>query len=610
MALVKQIRSIRGVRQIGQVSLDFLASLVTLLVVFDFQLFSLVEQVIIWIGLPLLHVGINYLFNSYKQLWRYVGLREIQNLVYNTILVSAGLVCLSTFSLFIVPMEAIIQEAALFLFLTVMIRAIRRGYVLLVASKQAGVTNYSFRTLFIGGGRTSLKIIEEIDAQKVSVNVLGCLDDDPKKHGALLGGVKILGGTEQLARYVKELDIEQVIVAIPSISDHRLNAWLTEIRQLQCKVKVVPGLAALVRNRQANPQFNFRVQDLLDAKEFEQTKSDFRPNKDVVLVTGGAGYIGLHLVKKLLDDGKKVRVLENFSFGRSFLPDFFKDPNLEVIEGDIANIRDVVQAVKGVDTVIALAAIVGDPACSVSTEDTLNLNYEASKVLIETSNFYGVRRFIFASSCSVYGASDEGYLTEESKLNPVSLYARTRIMSEDVIFDRCGQVEPVVLRLSTVFGLSPRMRFDLVVNLLTAKAVLEKQYQVFGPSQWRPFIHCFDVAEAFFLASKADASVVANQVFNVGSTDQNMTLGELGLLIKQIVPEVDYGIKEDVSDIRNYKVNFDKIYSQLGFQTSISVEQGVRDIIDAIRQDPKLLNYQDHVYSNYQQQLNRVKVSL
>ena len=225
---------------------------------------------------------------------------------------------------------------------------------------------------------------------------------------------------------------------------------------------------------------------MLDIKEISSdTKDAMKPTThNRVLVTGGFGYIGTHLVEMLLEAGYRVRVLDNFTYGRQGLEAIGDHPNLEVIEGDIANIRDVVRSVKHVDTVIALAAIVGDPACGIDAEATLNLNYEATKILVETADFYGVKRFVFASSCSVYGASGDEFLTEESSLNPVSLYARTRIMSEEILLERCGNMKPVIFRLSTVFGYSPRMRYDLVINTITARGVVDGKFQIFD-CEWR-----------------------------------------------------------------------------------------------------------------------------
>jgi nucleoside-diphosphate-sugar epimerase len=294
-----------------------------------------------------------------------------------------------------------------------------------------------------------------------------------------------------------------------------------------------------------------------------------------------------------------VRVLDNFLYGTRALAALEGHERLEVVDGDISSVRDVVSAVKNVDAVIALAAIVGDPACGINAEETLNLNYEATKVLIETANFYGVRRLVFASSCSVYGAADNGLLSEQSPLNPVSLYARTRIMSEDVIFNRCGDVEPVVLRLATVFGLSPRMRFDLVVNTLTVRAIVNNRIQIFGGDQWRPFVHCQDAAEAFCLAAVEPAAKVRGEVFNVGSSDMNFTIAQVGDLVAEEVGGVELNLVEATDDARNYRVSFEKIRKALDFAPAFDLPTGIREMIAAIREDPKLRAFDDPVFSNH-----------
>jgi nucleoside-diphosphate-sugar epimerase len=301
----------------------------------------------------------------------------------------------------------------------------------------------------------------------------------------------------------------------------------------------------------------------------------------------------------LLEAGYYVRVLDRFDYGRTGI-DGLMHPRLEVHQGDICSSRDVSRAVRDVDGVIALAAIVGDPACNLDPEETINLNYTATKILVETCNFYGVRRLVFASSCSVYGASDNDLLTERSRLNPVSLYARTRVLSENIIFDRRGDVEPVVLRLATVFGLSPRMRFDLVVNTLTARAVVDKRIAVFGGDQWRPNVHCRDAARAFLMAFQAPAGVAAGEIFNVGGNGQNHRIGEIANMVAQIVGDVVVEHQTEVPDPRNYRVDFTKIRQTLGFEPEFSVPRGIREVATAVRANVGLQHHQSPVFHNVQ----------
>jgi nucleoside-diphosphate-sugar epimerase len=318
-----------------------------------------------------------------------------------------------------------------------------------------------------------------------------------------------------------------------------------------------------------------------------------------VLVTGGAGYIGSHLVRQLLERGYAVRILDRFDYGRAGI-EGLHHPNLEIVQGDICNSRDLSKAVKRVDGVIALAAIVGDPACNLDPEETINLNYTATKILTETCNLYGVQRLVFASSCSVYGANNQAMLTERSRLNPVSLYARTRVLSENILFDRHGDVEPVVMRLATVFGLSPRPRFDLVVNTLTVRAVVDGRISIFGGNQYRPNVHCRDVARAFILALEAPAHDVAGQIFNLGGDAQNHRISEIGEMVARVVGNVQVEIRDDTMDPRDYRVSFAKIKRVLGFEPEYAVPDGIREIAAAVRANATLQRWQDPAYHNVQ----------
>src|SRR5256885_1825096 len=318
-----------------------------------------------------------------------------------------------------------------------------------------------------------------------------------------------------------------------------------------------------------------------------------------VLVTGGAGFIGSHLTRMLLDRGYSVRVLDRFDYGRAGIKGL-RHPGLEVVAGDVCSSRDVGRALRDVHGVIALAAIVGDPACNLDPEETINLNYTATKILIEACNFHRVRRLVFASSCSVYGASGGGALTEQSRLNPVSLYARTRVLSESILFDRAGDVEPVVLRLSTLFALSPRRRFDLVVNTLTVRGVADGGITITGRQQRRPDVHCRDAARAFIAALEAPAERVSGEIFNVGGDALNHTIADLGDMVAEIVGDVQIARQRDGNDLRDYRVSFAKIRQVLGFEPEWTVAAGIREVAAAVRAEPALRDYQNPAYHNVQ----------
>jgi nucleoside-diphosphate-sugar epimerase len=307
-----------------------------------------------------------------------------------------------------------------------------------------------------------------------------------------------------------------------------------------------------------------------------------RASERVVLVTGGAGYVGSWLTRKLLDRGYRVRLLDSFIYADHGLREILGHPRLEVMEGDIRHLGTVTRATKDVEGVIALAAFVGDAACDLDPEETMATNFESVRLLRDVCQRQGVRRLVFASSCSVYGANSDLVLNEGSWLNPVSLYARTRIMSEDILLRNSDDLEVVILRLSTVFGLSPRMRFDLLVNTLTLHAMVNRKMLVFGGNQWRPNLHCQDAAEAFITGLEAPADRAHRGVFNVGANDNNHTILEVAEMVKRRVPASEIEIKTEQGDRRDYRVSFDKIRQVLGFQTRFTVEDGIREIADAL----------------------------
>ncbi len=315
------------------------------------------------------------------------------------------------------------------------------------------------------------------------------------------------------------------------------------------------------------------------------------------LVIGGAGYIGSGLLPKLLDRGKHVRLLDLFLFGHQPIAKVLGHPNLEIIHADFRHLDKLLQAMRGVDTVIHLGGIVGDPACSVDEDLTVDVNLIATRMIAEAAKGNGVRRFCFASSCSVYGANDE-MLDERSSVNPISLYAQSKLASERVLFQLADSTfSPVVLRFGTVYGLSGRTRFDLVVNLLTAKAIVEGRITVFGGAQWRPFLHVDDAALAIQQAVEAPAAVAHGEVFNVGSHEQNYQLGDLAQLIRRLVPSAEVVDMGAGTDFRNYRVDFSKITNLLGFRPQWTLEAGVRQVIAAL-DSGAITDYRLPIYSN------------
>ena len=225
------------------------------------------------------------------------------------------------------------------------------------------------------------------------------------------------------------------------------------------------------------------------------------PAEDVecVLVVGGAGYIGSVLVRHLLAEGYRVRVLDSLLFGKKPLQDLLPQPRFQLIEADACRPEKLFQATEGVDAVVHLAAVVGDPACDLDPEAARRTNYAATQLVAEACLKFGVPRMVFASTCSVYGSNNQ-VVDEQSRPNPVSLYAATKIASERVLLKlQSLKFHPTILRLGTAFGWSLRPRFDLVINLLTARAFFEKKIVIYNARQLRPFVHVSDISRAFRL---------------------------------------------------------------------------------------------------------------
>ena len=226
-----------------------------------------------------------------------------------------------------------------------------------------------------------------------------------------------------------------------------------------------------------------------------------------ILVTGGAGYIGSVLVRLLLENSYQVRVLDRLMFGGESLVELFNKPNFEFLKGDIRNEHDIRKALKDVSYVANFAAIVGDPACAKDPRLAKETNLEATKKMYLIANEYGCKKFVFASTCSNYGKMSDpnSYVDENSELAPVSLYAETKVAAEKFLLsqDRNNTCKPTCLRFSTVYGLSPRIRFDLTVNEFTKEIALGRELVIFGGQFWRPYCHVQDLARSVLAVFEA-----------------------------------------------------------------------------------------------------------
>ncbi|HWC72866.1 MAG TPA: NAD-dependent epimerase/dehydratase family protein [Gemmatimonadales bacterium] len=545
---------------------------------------------------------------SHRTIWRYTSLREASAVAVSAALVGVALMIGRRLGWVPVSGAVVLSVSLLTLFNALGMRALRRWQVNRPWRRRHAREAPTYlraprRILIVGAGRRGLSIGRElVERGTAAVELAGYLDDDPAKRDAILNGARVLGRVDDALDVCDRYRIAEVIVAMPSADPAFVRGFVRRLEAVGVRTRAVQDVERFVNGRELHRPGAATLHELIGKtpgrdRGISATATDHGRRR--VLITGGAGYIGSHLVRMLLDRGYHVRILDRFDYGQVGIQGL-SHPNFEIIQGDVCSTRDVSRAVRNVDGVIALAAIVGDPACNLDPEETVNLNYASTKILAETCNFYGVRRLVFASSCSVYGASSKGLLTERSRLNPVSLYARTRVLSENILFDRHGDVEPVVVRLATVFGLSPRMRFDLVVNTMTARAATEGRISVFGGNQWRPNVHCRDAARAFVMALEAPASDVAGEIFNLGGDENNHRIGDIGDMVAQIVGGVEVERRDEVADPRDYRVSFAKIRRVLGFEPEHTVADGIREVCAAVRADPALRRWQEARFHNVQ----------
>lgn len=319
-----------------------------------------------------------------------------------------------------------------------------------------------------------------------------------------------------------------------------------------------------------------------------------------VLVTGGAGYVGCVLVAKLLEAGYKVVVYDLMLFGADGLP---QHPQLQVIEGDIRDIPSFTIALKGVEGVIHLACISNDPSFELDPELSKSINYDCFEPLVIACKENGVRRFIYASTSSVYGVSDAPEVTETHPLVPLTDYNKYKGMSEPFLLKhQSPDFTTVIIRPATVCGYSPRMRLDLSVNILTNLAVNKGKITVFGGSQKRPNIHVEDIAELYAQLLEIPSDLIAGEIFNAGY--QNHTISELAEMVKKIV-EQEMPEKAPIeiitttsNDLRSYHVSSRKIKERLGYVPKRSVEDAIRGLCQAFKSGKIPNSMTDESYVN------------
>jgi nucleoside-diphosphate-sugar epimerase len=318
-----------------------------------------------------------------------------------------------------------------------------------------------------------------------------------------------------------------------------------------------------------------------------------------VLVTGGAGFVGSVVVRHLLASGHRVRILDRLLHGGSSTLDLWGRDDVEIIVGDLLDDEPRHQALSGASSVVHLAAIVGDPACKRTPELAWATNRDGTKRLVEDAAREGIRRFVFASTCSNYGVSDpDEMVDEDSPLNPVSVYAESKVEGEKFVLEAESRTfDPIVLRLATVYGVSPRMRFDLLVNDFTKESVARKKIVVYGEQFWRPHAHVADIARAVGAVLRAPRENNRARIFNVGDTTQNFQKIEIARLAQSAVPDTEIELVQQGQDPRSYRVSFHRLRSTFGFSISRTAKDGVEEVRRLLA-DRVITDFDEPKYTN------------
>lgn len=320
-----------------------------------------------------------------------------------------------------------------------------------------------------------------------------------------------------------------------------------------------------------------------------------------IFVTGGAGYVGSLLVPQLLDIGYKVTVYDTMYFGDNFFPK--GNPDLVLVKGDIRDTARLADALKSIEVVISLGCISNDASFELDEKLSTSINLDAFEPMVIAAKRAGVKRFIYASSSSVYGVSDSPDVTEDHPLVPLTLYNKYKGMCEPLLFKhQSPDFTCVTIRPATLCGYAPRQRLDLSVNILTNHAINKNKITVFGGAQKRPNLHIQDMVDLYKLLLSVPDEKIAGQTFNAGF--QNMSIMEIAQTAKRIVEEM-YPDKGDIpivttstDDNRSYHVNSDKIQRVLGFKPKLTVEDAIRDLCVAFRSGKLPNSLDDTFYFN------------
>ncbi len=323
--------------------------------------------------------------------------------------------------------------------------------------------------------------------------------------------------------------------------------------------------------------------------------------KNSIFITGGAGYVGSRLVPMLIEKGYKVTVYDILYFGDRFLPK--ENENFKIINGDLRDHKKLKKSCENHDIFVHLACISNDASFVLDEKLSTSINLDAFEPMVRASKESGNRRFIYASTSSVYGVSDKKDVKEDHPLVPLTLYNKYKGMCEPILFEYTDEnFEGVIFRPATVCGYAPRLRLDLSVNILTNHAVTNSKIKVFGGAQLRPNLHIQDYCDCVELLINADKTKIMNQIFNVGY--QNLSISDLAQIVKKVV-EIEFPEKGDIKietshsdDNRSYHINSDKIKTVLGFKPKFTIEDAVKELCYNFKKGTIKNSFEDDIFYN------------
>ena len=300
-----------------------------------------------------------------------------------------------------------------------------------------------------------------------------------------------------------------------------------------------------------------------------------------------------------------MKILDSGFFGFSGIEGLLNN-SVSLYQGDLRDSIFLDKSLKNIDCVIHLAAIVGEPLCKKNPEAARQINLESTQKLVDLSKKNNVKRLIFASTCSNYGTSPE-MVDENSELKSLSLYSETKVSSESIVIQNNEQnFNTTVMRFATAFGLSPRMRFDLLLQEFIRDAYVENKIIIYGPESWRPLVHVQDISNACVKVIQAENDKISGEIFNVGTETGNVTKIQLAKLVQEFLPQTEIEIRPLQEDPRNYKVSFKKIKNQLNFEANMSVRDGISEIITSIKEGK--LDPRDSEFSNMSKMTEKIPV--